>query len=56
MKPVEIIAAGLIFLFVFLGIILSLFPRTKQKDEPPKYKQSYRKYKQTGRKYIRREK
>lgn len=54
MTPVEIIAAGLIFLFIFLGIIFSLVPRSKQKEEPPRYRQTYRKYLPRKNHYARR--
>jgi len=56
MTTVETISFALIAVFVFLGIVLSIFPRNRQKQEYPKYRQSGRKYKRRTRHYAKKEK
>ena len=55
MTTVEVISFSLIAVFVFLGIVLSIFPRNRQKQEYPKYKQSGRRYLPRKRHYVKRE-
>ena len=54
MTTVETISFGLIATFIFLGIVLSIFPRNRQKQEYPKYRRSERRYLPRTKHYIKR--
>jgi len=54
MTTVETISFGLIATFIFLGIVLSIFPRNRQKQEYPKYRHSERRYLPRTKHYIKR--
>jgi len=55
MTTVEVISFSLIAVFIFLGVVFSIFPRNRQKQEYPKYKQSGRRYLPRKRHYVKRE-
>jgi len=44
MTLVETVSMILIIVFVFSGIVLSIFPRVRHKQQYPKYKRSGKKY------------
>jgi len=54
MTTVEALSFSLIAVFVFLGIVLSIFPRNRQKQEYPKYKQTGRRLLPRKRHYAKR--
>jgi len=55
MTAVETISFVLIAAVVFFGIVLSIFPRNRQKQEYPKYRQTRRRYLPRTKHYIKRE-
>ena len=55
MTTVEALSFSLIAVFIFLGIVLSIFPRNRQKQEYPKYRQTRRRYLPRTKHYIKRE-